>query len=96
LEDKNMANEKKRFVIPVSWEVYSTITVEANSLEEAIAYCEEHSDEIPLGSDTHYIDGSYRIDAECAGEEGTPLSPTSYNDVEIVVPDDYELPDDYE
>lgn len=91
-----MANEKKRFVIPVSWEVYSTITVEANSLEEAIAYCKENSDEIPLSSDTQYIDGSYRIDAEYAGEEGAPLSPISHNNVEVVVPDDYELPDDYE
>ena len=53
---------KKDFIIPVSWEVYSTITVSANSMEEAIEFAEKNIDYIPLCSDNEYIDGSYLID----------------------------------
>lgn len=54
-------NGKKTFTIPVSWEVYDHIEVQANSLGEAINWANEHSDEIPLGTDPEYVDGSYQI-----------------------------------
>ena len=53
---------KRDFIIPVSWEVYSTITVSANSLEEAIEFAKEHADDIPLCTDNEYVDGTYLID----------------------------------
>ena len=52
----------KRFSIPVIWEVWDKIEVEAETIEEAIAYVKENIDEIPLGTWPEYIDGSYRID----------------------------------
>lgn len=55
-----MISESDEYVIPVSWNVYSTITVEASNLEEAVKKARELIDEIPLG-DSEYVDGSYAI-----------------------------------
>ena len=55
---------KKDYVIPVSWEVYSTITVSANSMEEALKFAKENIAVIPLCADNEYVDGSYLIDEE--------------------------------
>lgn len=55
----------KRFVIPVSWEVYSTVAVSAETYEEAIRILEDNLDEVPLG-EGEYIDDSYRVDYECS------------------------------
>ena len=52
---------KKGFLIPVSWEVMDFVRVQADSLEEAMEYLTEHSDEIPLGTEPEYVDGSYQI-----------------------------------
>ena len=57
---------KNLYIIPVSWEVYDTIEVQGNSLEEALQWADIHEDEIPIGDDASYIDGSYRIDHEFA------------------------------
>lgn len=54
-------NTNRTFTIPVTWEVYDHIEVQADSLEEAIEWAKEHSDEIPLGTDPEYVDGSYEI-----------------------------------
>ena len=67
-------NAKKKFKIPVSWEVCDFVKVQADSLEEALDYMEEHSDEIPIDmSDAEYIDGSYSFasyeEAECYNED---------------------------
>lgn len=59
---------KQEFILPVIWQVFSRIKVQANSLEEAFEWAEEHLDEIPLGDDTGYIDGSYEISAESPEE----------------------------
>lgn len=54
-------NAKKEFKIPVSWEVSDFVKVQADTLEEALEYMEEHEDEIPIDmSDAEYIDGSYQ------------------------------------
>lgn len=55
---------KQEFKIPVEWSVYDKVCVQANSLEEAYKYVKEHADEIPLGTDAEYIDGSYQIGVE--------------------------------
>lgn len=57
----------KKFSIPVTWEVWDKVEVEAETIEDAIQYVKEHIDEIPLGTEPEYIDGSYRIDD---GENG--------------------------
>lgn len=56
----NPNNEIKDFTIPVEWSMYSTITVKAKSLEEAIATVNENIEKLPL-KDGEYIDGSYQI-----------------------------------
>ena len=52
---------KKGFPIPVTWEACDTVRVQADSLEEAYEWVQEHSDEIPLGTEPGYVDGSYKI-----------------------------------
>lgn len=57
----------KKFSIPVTWEVWDKIEVEAETIEEAIKHVKENIDTIPLGTEPEYIDGSYKIDD---GENG--------------------------
>ena len=59
------ANEKAKneYEIPVTWSVYDKVKVQADSLEEAYEYLKLHLDEIPLGEDADYVDGSYEISA---------------------------------
>lgn len=52
----------KKFNIPVTWCVYDKVEIEAETLEDAIKYVKEHIEEIPLGTEPEYIDGSYSID----------------------------------
>ena len=59
-------NGTNLYKIPVTWEVYDTIEVQGNSLEEALQWAEEYQDEIPLGDEPEYLDGSYQIDKEFA------------------------------
>ena len=54
-------NGKKGFLIPVSWEVSDFVRVQADSLEEALNWLKENSDEIPLGTEPEYVDASYQI-----------------------------------
>lgn len=67
------AEGKKSFKIPVSWEVFDEIEVQADSLEEALEWAKDHSDEIPLGIYPEYVEGSYEIGdydmAECLNPE---------------------------
>lgn len=65
-----VADEKatKEFVLPVSWAVFSKISVQADSLEEAFAWAEEHLDDIPLDTECDYVDGSYELTADCPEE----------------------------
>ena len=56
--------DKQEFVIGVSWEVQSTITIKANSREEALKYAEEHLDDIPLPTENDYIDGSFKVEMD--------------------------------
>ena len=57
----------KTYKIPVTWEVYSHIEVEADSLEEAIKIFDdkENSDEdYGLPTDPEYVDGSFKREDE--------------------------------
>jgi hypothetical protein len=48
----------KKYSIPVTWMMSNTITVEANSLEEAV----EKVDRLPL-PEGEYINDSFRVEA---------------------------------
>lgn len=53
------------YKIPVSWECYGYVTIEANNLEEAIN--KAWGDDIPL-PEGNYIDGSWKVDEDIALE----------------------------
>lgn len=57
----------KAYSIPVTWEVWDKVTIFAPSLRKAIEYAKNNIDEIPLGTEPEYIDGSYKLDD---GENG--------------------------
>ena len=58
------------FKIPVSWEVFGVVNVEADSLDEAIAKFDDDMDNIPLPQDGTYIDSSFKREDEetCSAE----------------------------
>lgn len=49
----------KTWRIPVSWEEYGEIKIEAKSLKEALKIYDTNEDEYPLPEGT-YIDGSFK------------------------------------
>ena len=53
---------KKVFSLPVIWQVWDKVQIQADSIEEAVQYLKDNIDTIPLGTEPEYIDGSYRID----------------------------------
>lgn len=58
----------KKFSIPVTWSVWDKIEVKAETIEDAIKYVKENIDEIPLGTEPEYIEGSYKIEDGYDGE----------------------------
>ena len=58
----------KTYNIGVVWQMYGTVEVEANNLEEAIHIL--HSTDVPLPDNGEYIEGSFEVDVEgCALNE---------------------------
>lgn len=53
-----------KFKLPVVWEVYGVVEVEAESLEEAVEYFQENSDLIPLPEESHYVDASFNLSCD--------------------------------
>ena len=51
----------KIFKIPVTYEIYGTVDISANTLEEAIEYANKNIDDLPLADDPNYVDDSYEI-----------------------------------
>ena len=56
----------KFYEIPCSWEVYGTVEVEADNLDEAVAKVE--ADDFPLPGRASYVDGSFEVDRDVAEE----------------------------
>ena len=54
----------KSWRIPVTWEVCSTIWIEADTLEEAMEIAKDEAEEIPLPDDGNYVDGSWPLSDE--------------------------------
>ena len=63
---KSYKSKSGRYLIPVSWSMYSTIIVEADNLEEAVKIAKEKADDLPLCRPdcSEYVDGSYNIDID--------------------------------
>lgn len=59
----------KKFSLPVIWSVWDKVEIEAETLEEAIKKFKDKIDEIPLGTEPEYIDGSYQLDDGGNGEK---------------------------
>ena len=56
--------DKENWLLPVTWEMCGFVKVpktEAATLEEAIAYFDEHSDDIPLPRKRTYVDASFGL-----------------------------------
>ena len=49
------------FKIPVTYEVYGVITIEAETLEDAFDKAHKDIDSLPLVDDPQYVDDSYEI-----------------------------------
>ena len=48
--------------LPVTWAVCGFVQVDADTIEEAIEYFNEHSDHIPLPyGEEDYVDGSFEL-----------------------------------
>lgn len=50
----------KEWKIPVEWAVCSTVAIEAETLEEAVAIFDETIEDLALPTDPDYIDGSFK------------------------------------
>lgn len=51
-----------QFKISMDWEVYATAYIEADNLKQAIELV--NSDDFPLPTDTHFVDGSFKVDMQ--------------------------------
>jgi len=51
---------KKIFKIPVTWEAYGVVEIEAESLTEALQIFDKTESTIELPYDSEYVDGSFR------------------------------------
>jgi len=62
--EKEEKPKKRYFRVPVTYEVYDTIEVAADSFEDAVKYVLNNYEDISLGDSPEYVDGSYKINAE--------------------------------
>ena len=54
--------EMKTFYVPVTWEEYGLVPIEARSADEAIEIVErDEGGQIPLPTDGDYVDGSFQL-----------------------------------
>lgn len=56
----------KTFKLPVTYSVWGYVNVKAETIEDAIQYFKENSDdiELPLDVDTEYVEGSFELSSE--------------------------------
>ena len=57
----------KSWKIPVVWQIRGMVTVEANTLEEAMFIAEDDEGVIPLPDNGDFLDGSWELD--CRDED---------------------------
>lgn len=49
------------WTVPVTWEMYACIQIEADSLEAAMEIAEDREGKIPLPTNGEYVDGSWAL-----------------------------------
>ena len=54
----------KKWKIPVTWEVFGNVVVEADTLAEAMKIARDEEEILPLPEESDYVDGSWRITEE--------------------------------
>ena len=54
----------KKWEIPVTWEVFGKVVVEADTLAEARHIARDEEEILPLPDESDYVDGSWRITEE--------------------------------
>jgi hypothetical protein len=59
---KEYVSEDGYYIIPVTWEMYSTVKVQGKNLQDAIDRLNRVAEEIPLDDNAEYVDSSYRIE----------------------------------
>lgn len=50
--------------VAVTWEMCGFVEIDAPTMEEAMAYFNENSDDIPLPDDGEYVDGSFELSSD--------------------------------
>ena len=50
--------------VPVTWEVYAMLDIEAETLEEAMEIARDDEGVIPCPIDHDYVDGSWKLTTE--------------------------------
>ena len=50
----------KTYKVPVVWQMYGYVEVEANNMDEAVHIV--HSTDVPLPEDGEYIEGTFEVD----------------------------------
>ena len=50
--------------VAVTWEMCGFVEINAPTMEEAMAYFNENSDDIPLPDDGEYVDGSFELSSD--------------------------------
>lgn len=52
--------------LPVTYSIFGFVNIEAETIEDAIQYFKENSDdiELPLDVDTEYVEGSFELSSE--------------------------------
>ena len=58
----------KEWTIPVCWEMCGTVTIQANTLDEAMEIARDDDGNLPLPADANYIDDSWNLSHDDAEE----------------------------
>ena len=93
LLDNNVGD--KVFRIPVTWRVFDTVKVRANSLEEAVDLMLNNLSDIPLGTAPDYAEDSYAIATSNIDDAATIAEELRENYDDDCLAEDYNY-DDYE
>lgn len=62
--------------VAVEWTMCGFVDIDKPTMEEAMDYFEEHSDEIPLPSKMEYVDGSFQL--SCNDVEAMEVASRNY------------------
>ena len=84
-ELKNYVAANGMYIIPISWSVYSTVTVMgAKNLYEAVKLTKEKADDLPLCTENEYVEGSYKVDVDTEEDAFNAQDFAAIGDVIIV------------